>query len=168
MADHIELLINHDTLDTRWVVASPGEGGFHAGFTREDSAAGWTRACTIPAKGMTEADIRGELAKVRESTQAYWHELLSERAAERVVYAGDHFVMHELGGTGFYGASFRVHWLDRERAPVECSLSGQGPVPAWLRPQLPDNAVRIECLDDGSEAFVPAEQSASTARNAAI
>jgi hypothetical protein len=103
---------------------------------------------------MTDADIRGELAKVRESSQAYWHELSAQRAAERVIHAGDHFVMHELGGPGFGGARFRVHWVDSKRAAVECTLPAQGPVPAWIRPQLPDNAARIECLDDGSEALV--------------
>lgn len=78
------------------------------------------------------------------SDRAFWLDLTAR--VDSIISNGEHYVAHELGGGGFNGRAFRVDWIDTSRSPLICNLSGQGKIPVWLRPKLPDNA-NITSLD---------------------
>lgn len=138
----IEFHLNRDTLATRHcLVSAESSFRFHAGFTRGDAEAGWNQVKAVSAHEVSAADIAAELSQMVDFAKAYWTDLLNRCADRRVIQDGEHFVLHALGaGCGFSGRSFRVQWLDRQRASLVCNLSGQGRVPAWIRDRLPDNA----------------------------
>ena len=143
---YVEYHLHRDTLAVRHCVVEGRCLVFHECLTRADSEAGWEQVSAHPARGLTAPDIAAaEQAHVR-SRRDYWLELLERHTERRVVSNGYHRVWHDLGTShGYDGQVFRVRWLDTNRAPVLCNMSGQGPVPAWIRDRLPDNAVVEVC-----------------------
>lgn len=150
MPTHVDILINEDTLQTRYCYSEVEPPRFHEGFSNADHDAGWRRALTLCAAEVTGAQLQLELVNARARLQGYWQEL-AERAPEaRVVANGRHYTIHPLGeGVGFGGRAFEVRRRGESQAPFVCNLSAQGKVPAWIRAQLPDSADIAE-LDDSA------------------
>lgn len=143
---YLEIHLNRDTLETRHCYVRQDMClRFHDGFTEADMEAGWTHTLACYAEDFSEVQIEAIKARAAAFHQTYWRELMSTHSTTRVVRNGEHFVVHEVGTSpGFGGRIFKVDWFDKGRVPTVCNLSGQGTVPAWLRDELPDNAVITE------------------------
>lgn len=136
----VEFHLNENTLQARHcLTANPLR--YHDGFTPSDSEAGWKQVMAFGAEGTTDDEIESQKLTLVERHRTFWLELLDQFSGNSIICDGHHYVSHDLGsGMGFYGEAFRVDWLDTTRPPLVCNLSTQGPIPGWLRPQLPDNA----------------------------
>lgn len=143
----VEIHINDDTRETRHCYTEQPLR-FHAGFSREDAAAGWRQVLAFGLGASPDATARIERAKAEalERLDSYWSEL-ADAPVRRVILKGEHYVTHELGvGIGFGGQAFRVEWLAPDQEPTVCNLSAQGRIPVWMRDKLPDNVRAIEDL----------------------
>lgn len=146
MTTYFEIHLHADTQQVRVYQLQKDERPlrFHAGFSQADIDAGWTQTRAFGAEGLTDSAIEREKAEVLDGHKAYWLDLAQLDDSRRVVEQGHHYFMHELGeGIGFGGRAFRVVWLDQSRSVALCNLSSQGPVPAWMRDRLPDNAASV-------------------------
>jgi len=143
---YVEIHLNCDTLDARHCyVAREKCLGFHEGFTNADLSASWYQTFASPADAFTEAQIQAFKGWTQEAYKTYWRNLIASRRDQHVVYEGTHFVLHEAGARlGYGGPVYKVDWFDKRRAPTLCNLADQRKVPAWLRAELPDNAVISE------------------------
>lgn len=141
---NVQFLLHDDTLATRHVLLGPNDDivHFHPGYTREDWEAGWR---SVKGEWVDdEATLPQMVAEVAASSRQYWEDLVQRDPLTRIVLDGCHHTLHELGTTAGYGGKvFEVRWLDPSRAPAIGHLWQQGRIPAWVRPQLPDNAAEL-------------------------
>lgn len=152
----VEIHINDDTRETRHCFTEQPLR-IHAGFTREDAAAGWRQVLAFTASPTADAESLARIEQAKsnalEQMVAYWTGLAGADVL-RVIRNGQHYVAHELGvGIGFGGGAFRVEWLAPDREPTVCNLSVQGRIPVWMRDKLPDNARAIEDLGYRVDSF---------------
>lgn len=145
MTRRVEIHLHVDTLQTRHHILRDGESPFrfHSGFSQADVGNGWKQVSEIGAS--SDEEIETAKAEAVAFSKQYWEDLLERCAHVRVVQRGMHHVAHPVGvGIGFNGQAFRIHWLDSSLAPTVCNLSAQGPIPAWMRDKMPDNAIISE------------------------
>lgn len=150
MIAFIEFQLNEHTLETRICRISEREVyRRHAGFTEEDSEAGWQQKRVMRADELDAEEIEAHRQEIVQNARNYWEEYLPGACQDeaRVIVGRRHYVMAPAGtGSGFGGQRFRVTWLDPTRPPVIGNLSVQGDIPDWVSARYPANAARVEEL----------------------